>query len=377
MPSDTSLKGIRMKLSGRTLLFVGAVVIASVVGVRLFSRFTEKNADVQSNQSPIVVRVNKVVKGDIVDQIKISGTIRPNHEVDIYPKMPGRVIALKFDVGDKVNAGDVLAVIEHDEAELQEKSAKASLAMAKTNEAAAKIELERARELFVERAMTKAELEAIEQKYSVAKAQARAAIAQADIATQQLKNATITSLTSGTVTNRNTTLGAHVSPQAPIFAVQDISKLKFVTSVDAQTLLRLKKGTRAALSFDQIPDEVTGHVKSVAPSLDLQSRRGEIEIEIDDKSGKLVPNMFIDGALILSTIKDVLIVPNRAVVTDTKTPRLFRVVDGRVHVVNPRLGPRDNVHSQILDGLALGDLIAVSGLDRLREGSVVAAELEN
>jgi RND family efflux transporter MFP subunit len=249
--------------------------------------------------------------------------------------------------------------------------------MAKTNENAARTDLERARELYAERAMAQAELEAIEQKYDVAKAQALAAMAQADIASQQLKNASITSLISGTITKRTTALGANVSPEAPLFAVQDLSKLKLVTSVDAPTLLRLKKGLDANLHVEDLGVDVKGRIASLVPSLDAHSRRAEVEIEIDDHNGTLMPNMFIDGSLVLSKTTNALLVPNRALVMTDSSPQVFRVRDGKIEVVNTRLGQRDVHHSQIIDGLNEGDLIAVSGLDRLRDGVVVTVEMAN
>src|SRR5690606_10330652 len=186
MSPDTPHKGKPMKVVSRTLLIIVAVALVSIAGVRVFSRLSKSKELTADDEQTLVIRVEQIKKGDVIDQIKISGTIKPNSEVDIYPKVSGRVLELTFGVGDNVKAGDVLATIEHQEYQLQERSARASLAVAKTNENAARIEAERARELFAERAMAKTELEAIEQKYDVAKAQALAAMAQVDIAAQQI-----------------------------------------------------------------------------------------------------------------------------------------------------------------------------------------------
>ncbi len=363
-----------MKLTKRTVLIMFAVVFGGIIAVRIVLRFLPSTTETSSEQQALVVRAEQIVRGQVVDQVKISGTVRPINEVEIFPKVQGRITALYFNVGDTVHAGDVLAVIEHNEISLQEKSARASLAMAKTNESAAKNEFERAKDLVQDRAMAKAELEAIEQKYDVAKAQRMAAQAQADIAAQQLRNASITSLISGTITKRTAAIGASVSPQAPIFTVQDLSKLKVVTSVDAPTLLRLKKGDAATLTVDDLALTVSGKLISLAPSLDAQSRRAEIEIELLDHDGKLVPNMFIDGALVLSKLDNVILVPNKALITSTPEPSVFRIVDGKIEVVNAKLGKQDALHAHVIEGLKEGDMIAVSGLDRLHQGSLVTID---
>ncbi len=363
-----------MKPSRRILLIVAVVAVSGLVGIRIVSRLLQSRAPASGDAQALIVRAVKVTTGEIIDQISISGTIRPHREVDIFPKSQGRVLTLNYEVGDKVKAGDVLAVIEHQEIELQVKSARASLAMAKTNENAAHIDLKRARELYVERAMAKTELEEFEQKYAVAKAQSLSALAQADIAAQQLQNAYTTSLINGTIIKRMTAVGANVSPQAPIYAVQDLSKLKLVTSVDAPTLVRLKKGSTATLKVAELDTDVVGHVSSVAPSLDQQSRRAEVEIEIDDQNGKLVPNMFIDGSLVLNRLANALIVPNGAVVLAQDQPFIFRLTNGKAEAVRAQIGNKDAHNTQIVAGLNEGDMIAVSGLDRLRDGLAITIE---
>jgi RND family efflux transporter MFP subunit len=364
-----------MKLQKRTLIIAIVVgIFVAIAGFRIISRLV-KNAD-QGNlgQQALYIRVDKVVKGSVVDQVKISGTIRPVNEVELFPKIAGRIIAVNREVGDQVKKGDVLAVIEHREISLQEQAAKAALNIARTNENAAKIEYDRAKILFEENAMAKAQLESFEQKYAVARAQTLSAKAEADLRNQQSINAQVTSLIDGTITKRTAALGASVSPSSPVFTVQDISSLKLVTSVDASTLTRLKKGIWANLAIDQTPPlSVSGKVITLAPSLDLNSRRAQVEIEIDDDSG-LVPNMFIDGALILNELKDVLTIPNAAIISLENKPAVFRIIDNKAYLVNPQLGASDRINTVVIEGLNEGDVVATSSLERLHEGANVTVE---
>lgn len=364
-----------MKLKRRTFLIVIAVALMVImVSVRIISRFTKNQNTGISEQDAPIIRVEKIARVTLAESIKISGTIRPINEVEIFPKIVGRITSINFDVGDRVKAKDVLAVIEHREIALQDQSAKASLAIAKSSEAQALVDLKRARELFLEKALAKANLEGLELKYDMAQAQVKNAKAEAAIAHEQLQNARITSLIDGTLTKRIAAIGMSVSPQAPVFIVQDISKLKLVTSVDAATLARLKKGDTATLFIDELKLTISGKVITLAPSLDANSRRAAVEIEIDKTEARLVPNMFIDGSLVMNKLENVLAVPNKAIIMANEKNTVFRVVNGKVEELHPRLGVKDGDNTVVISGLNEGDEVAVSGLERLHDGSLITIE---
>jgi len=83
---------------------------------------------VASNLQP--VEVIHAVSGDIKDQLKFSGTIEPRARVTVYPKVAGVIEQMKVDKGSNVKKGQVLAVVEHEELELQVQQAEAAMAAA-------------------------------------------------------------------------------------------------------------------------------------------------------------------------------------------------------------------------------------------------------
>lgn len=364
-----------MKLTTRKFLIVVGLLLLGIIGFRIAASVKKNRLLSQPNEQVLVVKTHTVGKGKLVDQVRISGTIRPANEIDIFPKIAGRIVSLNVDLGDFVKAGQVLAVIEHKEVALQEKSALAGAAVAQANEASAHRELVRAKKLFQESAISQAQLEGAQLKYDLARAQRQNADAQADIARQTKANAQITSLISGFITKRTVTLGSMVGTQSPIFTVQDISKLKLSTSVDASALQRLKKGTMASISLERVAQKIfSGVVTLLSPSLDAQSRRAAIEIEISEPYEGLVPNMFVDGFLILGTSTDSLIIPNKSIRGSGQDARVFKVVDQKITVVSPRLGASDENNTEVVSGLSEGDVIVISGLENLREGVVVSVE---
>jgi len=364
-----------IRVSRRTLIISAIVsVIVLIAVIRVVNQLGKKNAKTASAEQALVIKVETVAKGQVVEQVKISGTIRPINEVEIFPKIAGRIEAIKVEPGDNVKAGDVLAVIEHKEIGLQEKSARASLAIAKASENAAKIDLERGRELYGEGVIAKVELEGYELKYDTAKAQRLNASAQTDIVSQRLKDAWVTSPIKGTVAKKMVDVGTSVAEAMPIFSIQDLSKLKLVTTVDAETLSQLTKGSAVLLKIDYPPLTIKGKVAMLSPSLDPHSRRAAIEIDIEEHNKNVIPNMFVDGTVELKNLQNVLTVPNKALFLLHGKNAVYRIKDGKAWAVTPNLGQRDDINSIVLEGLNESDVVAVSGLDRLHDGSLVITE---
>ena len=364
-----------MKIAMRIALAALGLSLLILAVVRIVTSVKKNSTRVESSEQVLLIRSHKITRGQVVDEVKISGTIRPQNEVEIFPKLAGRVIALNFDVGDLVKAGDTLCVIEHREIAFQEQAALGSLAIARANEAVAHNDLERMKKLFEEKVISHTQLEQVQLKFDMTKAQAMVAKAQADLASQQRLNAIITSPIKGVITKRVVSLGTNVSPQAAVFTIQNIDQIKLVTSVDAKTQARLKKGMRTAIKFDQLPKSTfSGVIISLSPSLDIHSRRASVEVDIQGQVSSLVPNMFVNGFLILKKFDNVLVVPNKAINNAEEKSRVFRIVDGKIQVAAPILGQRDEVNSVILDGLSEGDDIAVSGFESLSDGKSVTIE---
>lgn len=367
------LKNIVLKLTLQKIFLLAATAFfVIIVGIRVVSYLKKSRDDVAVKQAATTIRVNKITRGDIVSAIKISGTIRPANEVEIFTKAPGRVLKLNVDVGDQVKAGQVLAIIEHRELELALKAARAALAMAKSKRSAAKTDLDRSKDLLEDRAISQAYLEDSELKYDLAHAQVLASEAEAEMAAQRVQDAHITSPITGTVMKRNASIGTMVSPTLMMFIVQDISRLILHTSVDKDSFAQLSKGTVAQLNLGG--EDVVGKVVTVSPSLDPQTRRALVEIDIDTQHKHLVPNMFVDGSIVLDTRTNVLTLPYEGLVSYLDNVSVFKIVDGEVRKVNVTLGRSDNKRYEVLEGLEEGDIIAVTGLDRLKDGTKIIIE---
>ncbi|HYG68982.1 MAG TPA: biotin/lipoyl-binding protein, partial [Anaeromyxobacteraceae bacterium] len=126
------------------ILVLGGL-IAIVVNRVSQSRSTAKTASV----APAAPRVRaaRVGRADVARRVAVTGTIRARNEVEIHPELSGRIETLHARVGDRVRAGQVLAVIDHDELAWQAKAADAAVAIARANLDGAKVDWARTEEL--------------------------------------------------------------------------------------------------------------------------------------------------------------------------------------------------------------------------------------
>jgi multidrug efflux pump subunit AcrA (membrane-fusion protein) len=386
----------------RIFWVVAAIGLLGVVGWRVTEARAKQASQVARPVDLPVVRTTRVERTDLRETLTFTGNIRARNEVDIFPKVAGRIEELHAAVGDKVRPGEVLAVVEHTEigwqarnAAAAEQSAAASvqaataaISLAQTNVEAAQVDYDRTKTLFEAGSAPQAQLDGARVKLDMAKAQllqaraqatsGQAAVAQTQaasgLAKQQLNNARIESPIVGVVTKRNVLQGTNVGPQTLAFTVQDLSALKLEASVDAASYVKLARGKTADITVEEFPDEVfKGQIDVLAPALDATTRRAAVEIAIENTSGRLLAQMFAKATVEVGQLKGALAVPQDAVLQGAGGALVYRVKNGRTEAVRPKLGTQDGKLVAVLSGLSEGDEVAVTGLGNLSDGLEVKA----
>ncbi|HYV48926.1 MAG TPA: efflux RND transporter periplasmic adaptor subunit [Myxococcaceae bacterium] len=355
------------------LLAVLVAAVLGLVGYRIRDYRQKNSAPEEKPSEAVLIQVAPASRGDLTEKLALTGNIRPRNEVDVFPKLGGRIESLGADVGDKVKAGQLLASIEHKEIAWQARAAEAASRIAHANLDGAKQDMDRVNMLFQGGSATQAQVDGAKLKVTMAEAQVAQAEAAQGLAEQNLDNARITTPISGTVTRRPVNVGNQVGPQSALFTVQDIQALKLESSVDASVFGRLSKGQEVAVTVDAFPGQVfKGELALLAPALDPTTRRAACEIQIDNASGKLLANAFARAELSLGKLQNVLTVPRQAVLEAPGGAVVYRVVGGsKVEAVRPKLGASDGARVVVVEGLSEGDLVAVSGVGNLADGAAV------
>jgi membrane fusion protein, multidrug efflux system len=363
------------------LKWVIAILVLGGLIALVVSRVSEAKSSAKSAAvAPAAPRVRaaRVGRADVAQRVAVTGTIRARNEVEVHPEAAGRVETLHAAVGDRVRAGQLLGVLEHDEAAWQAKAAEAVVAVARANQDGAKLEWTRTQELEQGGAVTAAQVDGAKVKLALAEAQVAQAVAAAGLAHENVANARVVTPIAGTVTRRPVDVGAQVDPGKVVFAVHDLSALKLATAVEAADWARLAKGGAATVSVDALPGETfAAKVTLIAPALDPATRRAEVELEVENRGGRLIPGLFAQAELAAGGVKGAVVVPREAVVDGPGGAVVWRIRDGKAEALRPRLGAGDGKHVVVIEGLAEGDVVVTNGQGSLVHGGAAEVVLED
>jgi membrane fusion protein (multidrug efflux system) len=133
--------------------------------------------------------------------------------------------------------------------------------------------------------------------------------------------------------------------------------------------------TAAQVEVDAYPGETfSGFVTRLRPELDKATRTVAVTIKVPNESLKLKPGMYARIELILDERKNVLLVPDDALMSVQGQQQVFVVNDGTVHIRPVKIGLEESVNNEVIEGLQPGDIVVIRGQQLLREGMKVETQ---
>ena len=317
-----------------------------------------------------LVQVATPAQIDVVRRLVLTADILPIQQADLMAKVAGYLDAIYVDRGDRVHAGQVLAVIRQPELEHQVHQAQA-------NHDLAKVTFERLQALYAKDLVPKQDLDDSRTKYEVAKR---------TLALQHtyLDYAQIIAPFDGYVTKRYVDPGAFI-PQASamtsavttLLTVMDLSQVKVLVNVPERDVGSVHVGDELSLTLDAYPDQTfRGRVTKFAPALDAGSRTLQVEIDIPNTDMALKPGMFARVTLVLERHPQALVIPSEALLVNELGSFVFVVgaaQDGAptVRRVSVRTGLEDGGQVEILGGLGPKDQVVRTGKELVHDGGGV------
>lgn len=371
---------------------ITAIIVAALIVYRVRDSIA-RNADAAeggTEKAPSVA-VAVVAKKEMPELVAITGVIRASNEAVVFAKMPGRVTKVLVEVGQAVKEGEQLAVLESvdfawrvKQAEAQVKAAQAGLSNARVQHKMATSSWERAQGLHKKGALSQADFEQADAGQQlaaagVAAAEAQTALAEAalGLANQAYADMRITTPIAGIVAKKLVDLGAQTGPGQPAFVVQDQRALKMQGTVPASDVARLVKGAPVRVTVDELPGVVLeGALSSIAPTLEQESRRGAVEVQLAPTAG-LLPYMFGHAEIGFGNKSGVLVVPASAVLPTADGAVVWAVRSGRAVKLKPTLGGRVADEIVITHGLDAGERVIISGDTGIKEGLAVSVAGES
>lgn len=314
----------------------------------------------------------KVLKRDLGATVQATGIVKPmvGADVKVGARTPGKVVELPINVGDKVSDGQVIAKIEQDDLVAKVKLQEAILAEAKAEENRLAKDYDRDKQLHAADSIAAQKFDLTEASYEMAKARALKGQAELDFSKTLLSYATITAPIKGTVASVNTIQGETVTTglNAPTFIrIIDLERLEVLAYVDENDIGKVRVDQEAIFTVAAHPaTEFKGKVTSIYPSATIQDNVVYYitSISVDNREGKLMPDMTANVLVFLDQRKGVITVPNKAVQREGQRKFVLVLDKGAPDRRYVDVGWKDQSYTEILDGLREGDLVIVGDLPR-------------
>ena len=389
----------------RFWIWTGVVVllIAAVLGITVAAK--GNSAKLEPSQ------LAKVEKGDIARSVVATGKVQPITKVEVKSKASGIVTRLDVDINQHVKLGQVLAQLDQAEIIAQVNAQKAQLAAAESNARAAEAAIKydkvnaeapdlpmyehtykRNLEMSKDGVVSQQALDDAQQKYLAAANTRDKAVAQITVDTSKLHQAeaqvqqsqaslnqlqeqfsytTIVSPMDGVVLSRDVELGDAVSSilvmgstATLVMTIGDTSQVYVQGKVDESDIGKVYLGQPARIKVESFKDKTfVGKVTKIAP-LGVEKDNVttfEVRVSIDNPGGELKANMTANAEILLEEHKNVLTVPEQAVIYDKDRNASVEVPDpqqkkGR-RKVDVKVGISNGTRTEIVSGLNPGETV--------------------
>jgi RND family efflux transporter MFP subunit len=402
-------------LSGRT------------AGVKAEHRSTAANAtsNAANALAPRKVEVIKPERMTMYRSLDVPATIEAFETADLYARASGYIREVRVDIGDKVRAGDVLAVIDVPEMADELRQAEAVLGAKEATLAQArsmvqtvraeidrydaelslkKITFDRKKELRAASAIPEQELDQARGEHQVAEAQtklgnAKAAGAEADVKVAEANVATARAAVArlrtlmdyamikapfdGVVSRRLVDRGELVQAttsnrSTPMFTVERTDLLRIFIDVPETDVPYIQAGVAARVTpYGMKGLSFEGKVARIASSLNPNTRTMRTEIDLPNQEGRLMHGMYAQVELKLDEQPDALTVPATALLTEGPQAYVFTVKDDRAVRTNIRTGLDDGIRVEVKQGLDDDALVVLAGKGLVADGSPVRPVLKD
>ena len=313
--------------------------------------------------------------GSIAVELMVPGEITANLDraAQVVPRVPGVAREVRAKLGDRVRAGETLALI--DSRELAE--ATSNYLTARERAALARTKAEREERLWRQRISAEQDYLEAKQKFAEERIAERAAdqnlralgLSSAEIAEvgsgsyRAMTQFAVTAPFDGTVIEKNVTPGQLVETQTALFKIANLETVWVIGNIYEKDMTRVKVGQMASVTVQSYPDRrFAGKVAWVSDVVEEQTRTLRIRVEVDNREGLLRPGTFARIALQVASKDGVIAIAPAAIQRQGGEMVVF--VDegeGRFTRREVTLGIRTPEQVEIVWGLDPGERVVVEG----------------
>lgn len=380
----------------KTILIAAGIILIALI---IFFNFKSQR------EKAIKVTVEKVTRQNLTSKISASGEVKPKKSVNISAHIPGRIIIIGVQEGQRVKTGDFLLKLEstqyeanadRDRARIQ--SSKADLIRAEAILRKDELYYERYKKLFEEDLISSEQLEAAKAQYDVSKAQHEAIlfqIKQAEASLQStldnLQKTVYNSPIDGIITSLRVEegevalVGTMNNPGTVLMTIADLSVMEVEVEVDETDVVGLKIGQLSEVRVDAFPNKtIKGKVTEIGSSAlqkltsSEESKDFKVVITLENPPENLKPGLSASADIITAEKKDVLAIPISALVLREKEAEdpekkekqeegVYLIEETRAKFSPVQKGIIGELMLEIISGLEEGQKIVIGPYSALRQ----------
>ncbi|MGF9907113.1 efflux RND transporter periplasmic adaptor subunit [Brevibacillus porteri] len=401
-------------------------VILALLAISLVAGCSSPQAETpptETVEAATPVQVETVATGTVVSDSGLTAKLAPSEEVQVSPKMGGKISSLPVKLGQYVTKGQVLfrldekdlvngvkqaeAAYNVSKASLNQAGsssdqglvqAKNSLKQAETALQDAKVNQQRMQQLFSQGAISAQQMEQANSQLTTAQTSydnaqqavqsagqktsvqvSEASVQQAQVSLQnareQLANATVTSPINGYISSVNGAVG-QMAGQQPVVVVVNTNPLLVKANLSEADITKVKVGTTVKVNVQSTGKTIDAKVSAMSPVMDTQLKAYPVEITIPNPSNELKSDMVVNVTFpsVGESGAKSIVVTRGAVFDRDGKQYVFKLEGDIAKQVEVTTGKSSSDQIEILTGLSTGDKIVVKGQTLLQDGGKVTIQ---
>ncbi len=357
----------------------GLAVLVAALALALRHRAATRN--VGSAPAKVALTTATATRGDIGVYLESIGTVTPVHTASITSQVNGLVVAVHYVEGQRVHPGDPLVDIDPRPYRAALVQAQGALERDENLQAQAQMDLQRYREAWARNAIAKQMLDDQEKLVLQDKGTVKNDRGAVQYDEVQVDFCHIRAPFAGRVGLRLVDPGNVVQATSAVTlaVVTQLEPITVVFTLPEDKLgpvqARLRQGARLDVdALDRTAQKKLAHGTLLALDNQIDTTTGTVKARaiFDNLDDALFPNQFVNGSLLVDTLRGVTLIPSSAIQQNGPDSFVYVIQGDVAHMRSIKPGVTDNGMTQV-DGLAPGDVVAASSFERLHEGVLVIA----
>ncbi len=340
-----------------TILIIIALTVVTVLKLKVNKEVTKNRVYVYDKEKPIKVYARVVTEKPISFRQEFSGNFLPEKEVRVNTEVPGKVLKVYVNEGQKVKKGQ--ALVKLDDSELKTQLQQINIKLKSLNK-----DYKRYKVLAENDAIPGVKFEKIKDGLNTARAQKKSLMIK-------IKNTVVKAPFDGYITKKFVDAGAFAAPGVPLVALTDTGKLKFTITVPSEDLDFFTLGQTYPITVDAYPGlSLNGKVVNIGEKGNM-SNKFPVQFQVaNTKDKKLKANMFGKIKIQPKETK-ALVINEKSIVGSDLDPKVYLIKNRKARLTPITTGKRFNNFLVVKKGLKAGDTIVTAGFINLFDGANV------